>query len=559
MVSRRAFIGLKRALEQAENVKPRGIIAGLEPYTGSWTDNEIRHLLRRTTFGVKQAHLESLRGLTASQAVDIILMEHAAPPAPVNNYNGYKYQENGEDKIAQDKEIALGADWTKAKFDLDVEFWRNMSLKGWWMRNMLEQKPSVQEKMIFFWHNHIPIQMIEVYNARLSYPYLLTLRTNALGNVKKLIKEVTISPAMLFYLNGTYNEKWAPDENYARELQELFCIGKGPESKFTEDDVKAAARILTGWKADWDKPDNVYFNAIAHDEKDKQFSTFYGNKIIKGQSGQTGKNELDELITMLFDNNETALFICRKLYRFFVYAQIDAATETDIIKPLAVFLRQNGYNVKPVLEKLLKSQHFFDNLNRACMIKTPLDFALGLCREFEVKFPNPTDYRYSFIASNYMYWWMEGMQLGLGDPPNVAGWPAWYQKPQLDRAWITTATISKRAQNSDMLVFWGYGLDDKHLSSIDELAFTKSLSNASDVNSLINEVVLRIFPFSIDNTVKQHLKSLLLYNQTNEQYWTDAWKDYLQNPTDEMKINNVRWRLRPFYQYLMQMDEYQLI
>jgi Protein of unknown function (DUF1800) len=559
MLSRRAFIGLKKALEQPEEITSRGIIAGLEPYTGTWSDNEIRHLLRRTTFGVKQAHLEALRGITASQAVDIILMEQAVLPNPVNNYNGFPSEKDGKPWDIVDPEVPIGKDWTTAKFDLDVEYWRNMSLKDWWLRSILEQAPSIHEKMTFFWHNHIPIQMLEVYNARLSYPYLLTLRSNALKNVKTLIKEVTISPAMLFYLNGTYNEKWAPDENYARELQELFCIGKGVDSKFTEDDVKAAAKILTGWKADWDKPSNVYFNSSVHDTTDKQFSSFYGNKIIKGKTGQDGKSELDELLTMLFDNNETALFLCRKLYRFFVYAQIDTTIEDNIIKPLAALLRKSNYDIKPVLEKLLKSQHFFDAQNRACMIKTPLDFVLGICREFEIKFPEPTDYKYNFIAMSYMYWTLENMQCAVGDPPNVAGWPAWYQKPQLDRAWITTATITKRAQNSDMMIFWGYGPDDKHLSSINEFEFTKSLKNPSDVNSLINEVLVRMFPFEVDDNVKKHLKSLLLYNQTNEQYWTDAWADYLKTPTDEMKINNVRWRLRPFYQYLMQMDEYQLI
>jgi hypothetical protein len=226
---------------------------------------------------------------------------------------------------------------------------------------------------------------------------------------------------------------------------------------------------------------------------------------------------------------------------------------------LATLLRKSNYEIKPVLEKLLKSQHFFDVQNRACMIKSPLDFAVGICREFNVKFPEPTDYKYHFIAMSYMYWTLENMQCGIGDPPNVAGWPAWYQNPQLDRAWINTATITKRGENADTMIFWGYGPDKEHLSGINEFEFTKSLKNPSNVNSLIDEVLARLLPFEVNNDVKKHLKSLLLYNQTNDQYWTDAWADYLKTPTDEMKINNVRWRLRPFYQYLMQMEEYQLM
>jgi hypothetical protein len=109
------------------------------------------------------------------------------------------------------------------------------------------------------------------------------------------------------------------------------------------------------------------------------------------------------------------------------------------------------------------------------------------------------------------------------------------------------------------MIFWGYSPDKDHLSGINEFEFTKSLKNPSNVNSLIDEVLARLLPFEVNNDVKKHLKSLLLYNQTNDQYWTDAWADYLKTPTDEMKINNVRWRLRPFYQYLMQMEEYQLM
>jgi uncharacterized protein (DUF1800 family) len=292
-ISRRAFIGLKKALLPAEETLPRGVLSGLDPYTGVWTDAEIRHLLYRTTFGTKPAHIALLKNMSPSQAVDLLLQEQAVLPAPVNNYSGAKYEDAGVMKTITDPNVPLGQTWINANYDNEVEFWRNMSLKGWWLQSILGQEPSIHEKMTFFWHNHIPIQFLEVYNARLSYRYLLNIRSNALGNFKTLVKEVTISPAMLYYLNGTYNEKWDPDENYARELQELFCIGKGPNSQYTEDDVKAAAKVLTGWKADWNT-NATYFNANVHDEGDKQFSSFYNNTVIKGKSGQSGKDELDD-------------------------------------------------------------------------------------------------------------------------------------------------------------------------------------------------------------------------------------------------------------------------
>ena len=188
---------------------------------------------------------------------------------------------------------------------------------------------------------------------------------------------------MLRYLNGYVNTASAPDENYARELQELFTLGKGPAVQYTEADVRTAARVLTGWRINTTNYTS-YFDATRHDTAAKVFSSFYGGKTITGKTGAAGATETDELIDMIFLKDEVSKFICRRLYRWFVYYKIDAAVELNIIEPLAKIFRDNNYEIKPVMRALLQSEHFYDVLNQGCLIKSPVDLIVGHLREFAV-------------------------------------------------------------------------------------------------------------------------------------------------------------------------------
>ena len=187
------------------------------------------------------------------------------------------------------------------------------------------------------------------------------------------------------YLKGEKKTATAPNENYGRELQELFTIGKDATGNppYTEDDVKAAARVLTGWRNDLVAGTtsangfNSYFDPAKHDTADKQFSAFYNYTQINGLSGTGAVSELDDLLNMIFAKDEVSLFICRKLYRYFVYYEIDAATEQNVIVPLAAVFRSNNYEIVPVLDVLFRSEHFFDVLNQGCLIKNPIDFSVG--------------------------------------------------------------------------------------------------------------------------------------------------------------------------------------
>jgi uncharacterized protein (DUF1800 family) len=206
--------------------------------------------------------------------------------------------------------------------------------------------------------------------------------------------------------NGYLNIASAPDENYSRELLELFTIGKGPGSQYTENDVKEAAKALTGWQINGTTYTS-FFNSNRHSAANKTFSSFFNNRVITGRTGTTaGQLELNDLLTMIFNTQECAKFIVRKFYRFFVYYVIDAATEANVITPLADIFRTNNYEIKPVLSTLLKSEHFFDKWNQGCFIKAPADHVIGAVREMNAQFPPLTTGIRSMVCDFFIQPWL---------------------------------------------------------------------------------------------------------------------------------------------------------
>jgi uncharacterized protein (DUF1800 family) len=413
--------------------------------------------------------------------------------------------------------------------------------------------------MTLFWHNHFATEMNDVSNAQYIYKHHHLLRTSALGNFKTLTKNVTLDPAMLVYLNGQLNTAAAPDENYAREIQELFCCGKGPDSLYTEADVKAAARVLTGWRNNATTLSS-YFTASRHDATNKTFSSFYNNTVITGRnSAAAGEQELDDLLNMIFATQEVAKYMCRRLYRWFVYYDIDDTVEQNIITPLANLFRSSNYEILPVLDKLLKSEHFFDVLSRGCVIKSPAELVIGFCRESEIVFQPDTDYFTNYGFYNYIVSWMNNMQQSIGDPPDVSGWKAYYQEPQFNEIWINSDTLPKRNQFTDTMVVSGYTFNSKKIQ-FDPLAYARTFSNPSDPNAFISELTERLLGLDISAASKAQLKKdILLNGQSLDIYWTQAWDLYISTPTNAANTTSVRNKIRDLVKYLMNLAEYQLV
>jgi uncharacterized protein (DUF1800 family) len=582
--------------------------AVIKPYTGTFGRSQLIHLLRRTLFGVSPADMKAFEGKTLDQVVTALLNVSATQPEPpVKNYTS-----KGVDNYDIPTTNASYPKWTGVKFGetwvnyqiepgilINSDGQRRASLKSWWAQLMLEQERNLREKMTLFWHNHLVTETVDVNNAQMSYNYVALMRKYATGNFKELIKEVTLHPTMLFYLNGDTNDGSGTgvnvNENYGRELQELFCIGKGVNAKYTEDDVKAAARVLSGWvinnrqkKIDATKitltstsgdkavvtnnddpatPFKSYYFPSRHDKKDKQFSAFYGNKIIKGDATLTGGlNEINQLIDMIFANVESSKFLVRKLYTFFVHYTIDASVETNVIEPLAELLRTSNYDIKPVLKALFTSEWFFKAELQGAMIKSPIDFVVGHARMLSLKLPTDPkaiEAKYSFGFGLFDTALSAGQN--LGDPPNVAGWAAYYQAPLYYEVWIDSATYPVRkffhekadfVTKNDFLNAESKGLILKY----DWIAFAKQMSDPSNPNMLIMDIAEYLHPIGISQAVKDKLKTTYLLDKNAfDASWTTDYKAYIADPnTTNAAAKLVPAKLKSLFTAMFFAAEYHL-
>ncbi|MBF9223503.1 DUF1800 domain-containing protein [Hymenobacter ruricola] len=520
----------------------------LAPYTGPWGYKQAAHLLRRSLFGPTRPEILTAAGSNLTAVLNGLLAPPAAPAPPVN-------------VSTTDTSVAIGQTWTTQVFDQNFEGVRRNSLRDWWMGQLLGQGTSLAEKMTLFWHNHFVVELGDINDARMGYEYCRLLRQHALGNVRQLARDVTITPAMLRYLNGNQSTGGAPNENYGRELLELFTVGKGPliapgnYTNYTEADVQAAAKVLTGWRDQATVPVGSYFTASRHDGTTKVFSSCFGNARI----APNGASEYLDLVNLIFQQAETARFLVRKLYRWFVYYVIDAQVETDVIQPLATLLIQNNFEVTPVLRALLGSEHFFDVLNMGCLIKSPLDFTVGLCRQMQMVFPTAAS---SVVAQYGMWNYLNGVvalqQQTLGDPPNVAGWAAYYQTPQYHELWINAVTLPRRNQITDLFIGNGYTRNSVKIV-IDPLALTQSLpaATAADCNLLIAEFVQLMVPIDLTANQIAFLKSTLLPGLPDFE-WTVEWQQYLAAPTNTAKKAAVTTKLQAMLRALMGLAEYHL-
>lgn len=547
---------LSQKNEPAQKSSEIVLNSGIDPYAGGWTKNEVMHLLKRLTFGAPKEEVDYFSGLTYTQAVDMLLnTTNQNPGEPLKHYSTSSLTAISD----ADWGVATGKSWVaNLSGDGGVNFSRRESLKCWWMHLLVNQPRSIEEKMILFWSTHFALEFDNIGNALYCYQYMQLLRKHAMGNLKQFTRDMTLSPAMLVYLNGQNNNKTAPDENYGRELQELFLLGKGPNSQYTEDDVKAAAKVLTGWRVNGATASS-YFTLSRHDITNKQFSSFYGNTVITGQnSNNGGELELDAMLNMIFAEEEVASYICRRIYRFFVYGDISATVETNVIGPLANTLRNSGYEIKPVLNQLFKSEHFFDTLTQGAMVKSPMDFVIGAIREFKFKMPPANNTLVYYRHLNYYRDQAGNMEQNLGDVPSVSGWPAYYQHPEYDNLWINTDTYTKR-QILINTMLTGY-TNSSQKSGVDVIELAKRMPNPSDPNQLISDLNTYLLRMPLSQTTRDRLKvDLLLTGQSEDYYWTNAWNAYLANPFNTTAYNDMYSRLRNLVSYFMNMEEYHLM
>ncbi|MBL8519297.1 MAG: DUF1800 domain-containing protein [Betaproteobacteria bacterium] len=383
-----------------------------------------RHLLNRTGFAASASEIRSLAPLSREAAAarvvsGAVTTARTPPPAWVTDapIPPYKLQ-------------AMSQEERMAELRKNVE--HAFELREWWFREMLTTPSPLTERMTLFWHNHFATSQQKVRFTPLMYKQNVMLRRNALGNFGTLLREVARDPAMLIYLDGANSRKEQPNENFAREVMELFTLGEG---HYTEKDIKEAARAFTGWSIDRETGEFMFRRGI-HD---------YGRKTVLGR---TGNFDGDQVIDVLLAKPEAAEFITRKLMREFVSPQ---PAEGEV-KRFAARFRESGYDIGRLMQELLASETFYAAENRAVLIKSPVEFVVGTLKQFDIEAPNLRPF---VIASALL-------GQNVFSPPNVKGWPG-------GEHWINSASLLGRKQFIDRL-FRNEDRMEATMRSMDEAA-----------------------------------------------------------------------------------------
>lgn len=549
----------------------------ITPYTGTFGTEELRHLLRRSIFGCSNADLAHFAGQSLQQVADALLSFSNDTTPPAKNY--WLLNGGTPDPSLIDGNVPFGTTWVNTPRDPvqepGVSQKRIESFAAWRTGLLAQQDRTLREKLTLFWNNHAPVEASTVFIPEFLYAYDQLLRGHAAGNFRALIHDVSTSGAMLVYLNGYLNNYFAPDENYARELMELFTLGEG--TGYTEEDVQTAARVLTGWTIQWDQdgvpiiPQTI-FVPFLHDSGDKTFSAFFNGTTITGQTGPgAGETELNALLDMILAKEEVSLHICRELYRFFVHGTIDPAVETDVIVPLAELFRDNAGapdQIRIVMEALLTSAHFFSDEVRACMIQPPVDMVTGTMRRLDFPFPTAAQLEARYAAWTQVYGLIAYCGQPLFQPPNVAGWPAYHQYPQYDDIWMDSSTYPARSNVLAAILFAGITTDQNMYEAAsqnlefkaDLLAVVAQFSDPTNPNVLVQEAADLLFAVPISADVRAQLKSsFLLFGQTNDLYWTYAYTTYVADPqTTDMAAQLVPLMLQGLFNDMRGAAEIQL-
>ncbi len=520
-------------------------MSSLNKYTGPWNDHLAAHLLRRTTYGVPYATIKDFGKKSMDQCVNTLL-EVLPMPAPPINYES-----------VTDPDAAVGQTWVdKGRISNDVDGYRNRSLRAWSIEQMLSGSPNIREKMTMFWHNHFVTA--DINDARLSYMYINRLRKAALGNFKQLTKDITVDPAMLIYLNGRENTGAAPNENYARELMELFTLGKGDDagpgdySTFTETDVKELARALSGWiNVLTPLPIRSEYRVGRHDVRPKTLSHRFNNEVINNAGAEEYKNVVD----IIFKKPEVATFMATKLYRWFVKSGIDDDIQKNIITPLADIIRDNNYEMAPAVKALISSQHFYDDCVIGAIIKNPMDFILNPLNNFA--FTVPSTELLKVTAFNGLRGISSNMEMGIFDAPSVAGWPQYYQEPGFSRLWLNASSLPKRKIYSDGIGNAGISYSSgAYRLQIDALKTVNQFSKPEDADVVIKEISLIMISRPLSTNQVEVLKGILNTGTTGD--WTKAYTTYKANITNTTNLNVINTRLRNLLVYMMRMPEFHL-
>jgi len=365
-------------------------------------NTQVKHLFSRAAFGMRFEDLKQYENMPVKKVVKK-LFDDAKGDDPLNVVN---------DTTSYDS--FTKGDITAKKMFLKEQKEMGKELNLGWITKMSTTDAPLREKMSLFWNNHFSCRTLKGAQAE---QILNIERGNSLGNFRTMLTGVSKSSAMLLFLNNQQNRKDHPNENFARELMELFTLGRG---NYTEQDIKESARAFTGWG--FDKDGEFKMRPFFHD---------YGQKAFLGK---TGNFDGDDIIKIILERRETAHFVCNKLYKYLVNETPDEAH----VNAMADVFYNADYEIKPLLEFVFTADWFYDDKNVGNIIKSPVELMVGLNRQFYITYENP----------QVLLLFQKALGQVLFYPPNVAGWPG-------GRNWIDTSSLMYRIKMPSTLLNGG--------------------------------------------------------------------------------------------------------
>ena len=475
--------------------------ATLAPYVPTadnpWDAEKARYLYRRLGFGTTEATINIALAGTPQAAVDALLNDAINLPntqAPVWGYWSFNDYDNYSDQINEQRNIW----YRQAASDI-----QNKDLKG---------------RLSFFWLNHFVTQIESYSHPPYMYQYWDALQTHCLGNFKIFVREMGLNPAMLLMLNGFENTNTSPNENYARELYELFSLGEN--NGYTQQDIEETSRALTGYNHWSDFGAAIYFDESTFDSSEK---------TIFGQTGNWG---YDDVINILFEQKADliATFICEKLYRYFVSPDISES----VIDSLKESFINGNWEITPVLSLLFKSEHFFDITANSQLIKSPYDLVATYLNELDMT-ANLSDQDFY----NFIVYLNAALGQDIFQPIDVAGW-------QRDQDWINTSTLSGRWLSLENIT-WPFWNQDRN-------QFRQFAINLTD-NS--ND------PYIIATTIIDYFLSQPLYTESEYDIAVDIFKwnipqGYYDDGSWNLNWEGADYQVLMLLHHIFRMPEFQL-
>ncbi len=461
--------------------------------------NKIKFLFRRLAYGIPEQELNKLSKTSPLKLIDHLILkaekDRVLPQPKWSDWTLKDYEKrNGELK---DKLI-------------EKQFYEYIST----LSNRVQEK-GLKGKLILFWSNHFVTEFWDYESPIMLHKYLKIIQKYALGNFKEFVLKIGLTPAMLFYLNGNENTAKQPNENYARELLELFTLGR--DNNYTQKDITEIARAFSGYEVlDWTK---IYLNKDNHDSE------------LKNIFGVNNSFNYNQVIDLLFKKRkkEIAQFICTKIYKAFVSHQINK----NIIQELSNVFIQHNFELKPVFIQLFKSDHFLSAKSNGTLIKSPFELHFIFMNELGIKFNN--DLQKKEAVEN-----LEWCGQALFNPPNVAGWKG-------QRHWINATSFTKRWQILDGLLYDVSGKGKREIL----ISFTKKIvSNYSDPAIITKAIIDYFIPRKLQSE-EEYIKAVKHFKgEWPEEVFETRWWNLDREDTE--------WQVAGLISYLFRLPEFHL-